>query len=324
MAEDNNRSNLYLGTGINLNSLNINSISESGGLGASANIGYNFNDYIGVEFRKSTSLTNEANLLLDDSMALYAKGKYPILNDLSVYLLAGYSSNDVSQGSQVINESSFTYGGGLEYHLSTSVALYSDYTSSSSLSQIGFGVAYYYDHKGLADLPPDAPEVQTFKQKKHDEKLMEELRIKEKLEEKKKKEEEARKKKEAEEKLKRPTIVKLNLLHKEDTKKPILVYFFELKSNNEFKRMDYEEIIINEKEMLGGEVINRSKEILKPGKMKTFEFNVKFDSEYFAVVVALNDVRTTDDWRHIVKVNAHEINEINLMLDHRKIMEFTK
>ena len=214
---------------------------------------------------------------------------------------------------------------GFDYKFSTSISFYTDYSvSTSSLSQVNFGIAYYYDNKGMANLSSASPEVQSYKEKKADAKLMRELRIKEKLEEKKKKEAIEKKKKEAEEKLKLPTIVKIDLLHKEDTKKPILVYFFELKSKEQFKRMDYEELINDEKEMLNGEIVSRSKMILKPGKMINLNFNIKFDSTYYAIVVALNEVVSDDNWRHIVKVNAHEINEINLMLDHKKIMEFSK
>lgn len=327
MAEnDDNRSSLYLGAGGSFNFLTSGNYSETGVIGSSANIGYDFNKYLAVEFRKGTSLTSEASVLLDDSMILYAKGKYPISDSLGVYALAGFGTTDLSSGlNTVVSESGVSYGLGLNYKISTSISLYTDYSIvSSHVSQINFGFAYYYDNKGLANLPPDAPEVQSFKEKKADEKLVEELRIKEKLEVKKKKEAEEKKKKEAEEKLKLPTIVKLNLLHKEDSKKPILVYFFELKSNDKFKRMDYEELIGNEKEMLDGEIVTRSKEILKPGKMSTFEFNVKFDSTYYAVVAALNDVNGDDSWRHIVKVKAHEVNSVNLMLNHKKIMEFSK
>lgn len=325
-ADDSNRSNLSLGMGGSFNFLTSNGASETGGLGLSINIGYDFNEYVAAEFRKGTSLTSDASVLLDDSMALYAKGKYPIGKDLNAYVLAGYASTDVSSGlNNVVSESGPAYGIGVDYKLSTSLSVYSDYTVvSPSVSQINFGVAYFYDNKGLANLPPDAPEVQTFKEKKAEEKLMEELRIKEKLEEKKRQEAIAKAKKEAEEKLKLPTIVKLNLLHKEDSKKPILVSFFELKSIEEFKRMDYEELVNDEKEMLDGEIVSRSKEILKPGKMSTFEFNVKFDSAYYAVVAALNDVQSDDSWRYIIKVKPHEVNTVNLMLDHKKIMEFSR
>jgi len=325
-GDDDNRSSLYFGIGGNFNFLKSTTLSETGVLGTSVNVGYDFGEYLGVEFRKGTSISSDGSLLLDDSMALLAKGKYNIFDDLDAYILAGYAKTSVSSGlSDVLSESSVAYGLGVDYKLSTSLSLYSDYTIlSPSVSQINFGVSYFYDNKGIADLPEDAPEVQSFKEKKADDKLVEELRIKEKLEEKKKKEAEEKKKKEAEEKLKLPTIVKVNVLHKEDTKKTILVYFFELKSNDEFKRMDYEEIIGDEKEMLNGEIVARSKEILKPGKMSEFKFNVKFDSKYYAVVAALNDVRSSDDWRHIVKVNAHEVNSINLMLNHTKIMEFSK
>ena len=325
-ADDSNRSNLSLGMGGSFNFLTSNGASETGGLGLSINIGYDFNEYVATEFRKGTSLTSDASVLLDDSMALYAKGKYPLSKDLNAYVLAGYASTNVSSGlNNVVSESGLAYGIGVDYKLSTSLSVYSDYTIvSPSVSQINFGVAYFYDDKGIADLPPDAPKVQSFKEKKADKKLMEELRVKEKLEEKKKQEAVKKAKKEAEEKLKLPTIVKVNLLHKEDSKKPILVSFFELKSIDSFKRMDYEELANDEKEMLDGEIVSRSKEILKPGKMSTFEFNVKFDSAYYAVVAALNDVQSDDSWRHIVKVKPHEVNTINLMLDHKKIMEFSK
>ena len=327
IADDSNRSNLYLGMGGSLNFLKSNGVSKTGDIGLSINIGYNLNKYSAIEFREGTSLVSDASILLDNSMALYVKGKYSINKDLNSYVLAGYASTEVSSGflNNAIKESGFTYGIGVDYKLSTSLSIYSDYTVlSPSVSQINFGVAYFYDNKGLANLPPDAPEVQSYKEKKAEEKLMKELRIKEKLEQKKKQEAIAKAKKEAEEKLKLPTIVKLNLLHKEDSKKPILVSFFELKSIESFKRMDYEELVNDEKKMLDGEIVSRSKEILKPGKMSTFEFNVKFDSVYYAVVAALNDVQSDDSWRYIIKVKPHEVNTVNLMLDHKKIMEFTK
>ena len=325
MAEDNNRSKFYLGAGGNFNFLKSGSLSESGSIGSSMNIGYDFNDYVSIEFRKATSLMSEASVLLDDSMSLYVKGKYPINDTLGVYLLTGFAKTEVSSGiNNVVSDTGIAYGLGMDYKMSTSISFYTDYSIlSPSTSQINFGVAYYYD-KGLDNLSLNSEKVQSFKEKKAEEKLVEALRIKEKLEAKKKKEAEALKKKEAEEKLTLPTIVKINLLHKEDTKKPILVYFFELKSNEQFKRMDYEELISNEKEMLDGEIVMRSKEILKPSKMSTFEFNVKFASKYFAVVAALNEVKGDDSWRHIVKVKAHEVNSVNLMLNHKKIMEFSK
>ncbi len=324
-GEDDNRSSLYLGTGGNFNFLTSEDLSETG-VGAFVNVGYDFNEYFAVEFRKGTSLTSDASIVLDDSMAFYVKGKYQVSDDIGVYLLGGFAKTDMSRGLEdILSEDGKAYGVGLDYKFSTSVSLYSDYTVlSPSISQVNFGIAYYYDNKGLVGLPDDAPAVQSYKEKKADEKLVEELRIKEKLEEKKEKEAEEKKKKEAEEKLKQPTIVKVNLLHKEDSQKPILVYFFELKSNDEFKRMDYEELISNEDEMLNGDIVSRSKEILKPKKMTSFEFNVKFDSTYYAVVAALSNVDGNDDWRHIVKVKAHEVNSIDLMLDHKKIMEFSK
>ena len=317
MAED-NRSNLYLGSGGSFDFLKNDTYSETGIIGGSVNIGYDFNEYMAIEFRKGTSLSSSSTLLLDDAMFLYGKGKYPIDKDFELYALAGFGKTSVSENlSKVDSDSGIAFGLGLTYKLSTAISLYTDYSMlSSNISQINFGFNYYFDDKGLENLPPDAPKVQSFKEKKAEEKLIKELRIKEKLEEKKKKE--------AEEKLTLPTIVKLKLLHKEDTKKPILVYFFELNSKEQFKRMDYEELINNDKEMLDGEIVSREKEILKPGKMMELEFNVKFDSTYYAVVAALNDVQSDDDWRYITKVNAHEVNSINLMLDHKKIMEFSK
>lgn len=327
-GEDDNRSSLYFGMGGNFNFLKSGSLSETGLIGSSISVGYDLKEYLSVEFRKGTSLS-EGEVELDDFTGLFLKGKYDkfdTFDNVDVYILLGYAKTSVSSGlSDVLSKNSLAYGLGVEYKLSTTLSLYSDYTTlSPSVSQVNFGISYFYDNKGLADLPEDAPEVQSFKEKKAEEKLIEALRIKEKLEEKKKKEAEEKKKKEAEEKLKLPTIVRINLLHKEDTPKPILVYFFELKSKDEFKRMDYEEIIADEKEMLDGEIVSREKEILKPGKMATFEFNVKFDSKYYAIVAALNEVNKDDNWRYIYEVKAHEVNSINLMLNHTKIMEFSK
>jgi len=324
-AED-NRSKFYVGTSINFDFLKNQNISENATFGGEMNIGYDFNSYFSLEVREGTGFTTKSSLLLDNSISFYSKGRYSLYEDIDAYLLLGLSKTEISSGvGDIDSQSAFSYGLGLDYKLSTSISLFTDYSKiSSGVSQINFGLRYYYNNHGLDGKDENDSDILSYKEKKEEDKRVESLRIKEKLEEKRKREAEAKKKKEAEEKLKMPTIVKINLLHKEDTLKPILIYFFEVKSIDEFKRMDYEELISNEKEMLGGSIINRSKDILKPGKMKTVEFNIKYDSKYYVVVSAINDVKSTDDWRYIRKLNAHEINTIDLMLDHKKIMEFSK
>ena len=93
---DSNRSNFYLGAGGSISSLSNKESSETGIIGSSLNIGYDFNEYLTVEFRKGTSLIREASLLLDDSMGLYLKSRYFLGNDIGIYMLTGFASTDLS------------------------------------------------------------------------------------------------------------------------------------------------------------------------------------------------------------------------------------
>ena len=93
--------------------------------------GYNFNEYIAVEGRYTTTFTDE-DLVEMDGWSLFAKPQYPVSEDFSVYALLGYGgvTMDGINGSGVdVDDSGFQWGLGMDYLATENISIFVDYTS---------------------------------------------------------------------------------------------------------------------------------------------------------------------------------------------------
>ena len=134
----------YLGVGASYFNLKHSTTDESfTSLGASLQLGYKYNDYIGIEARYSqsvgdvaydkgnTAFANNSNYPTTTSnMALYLKPQYP-LGDFTLYGLVGYGVvkyTDLPTGTKDRQESSFQWGLGAEYLLMEHISLFADYS----------------------------------------------------------------------------------------------------------------------------------------------------------------------------------------------------
>jgi opacity protein-like surface antigen len=137
-------STFYIGVGTSYFNLKDNMTDESfTSLGATAQIGYRYNAYIGVEARYTQSVgdvayakgnTAFANIsnypTTSSNIALYLKPQYP-LGDFTVYGLLGYGMvqyTDLPTGTSDKTESAFQWGVGAEYLLMDNVSLFADYS----------------------------------------------------------------------------------------------------------------------------------------------------------------------------------------------------
>jgi len=135
----------YLGVGASYINLTNSSTDETlTSLGATAQIGYRYNEYIGVEARYTQSVgdvaydkgntpfANIANYPTTSSnMALYLKPQYPI-GDFSIYGLIGYGAiiyTDLPTATpNDRTESGFQWGAGVDYKLIESISIFADFT----------------------------------------------------------------------------------------------------------------------------------------------------------------------------------------------------
>jgi len=137
-------SSFYLGIGtsyINLKSITTDESFTS--LGATLQVGYKYNSYIGVEARYSQSVGDVAydkgNTLFvntssypttSSNIALYLKPQYP-LGDFTLYGLLGYGVIQYTQlptGTKDRKESSFQWGLGSEYLVMENISIFADYS----------------------------------------------------------------------------------------------------------------------------------------------------------------------------------------------------
>ena len=113
----------------------LNFFDEEAGQERLANVsllaGYNFNEYVAVEGRYTTSFAKEDSLEMD-GWSLFVKPQYPVSEDFSIYALLGFGgvTMDGINGSAVdVDETGFQWGLGMEYAVMENISLFADYTS---------------------------------------------------------------------------------------------------------------------------------------------------------------------------------------------------
>ena len=99
-----------------------------------------------------------------------------------------------------------------------------------------------------------------------------------------------------------------------DTSTPLAIYFFALESDEQFKRLDYSELMKKKASRLNGDIVTQSKKILLPGHMEKRRINVANNIHYYAVVAGFKNVDDNDNWRYIQEIVPGRKNDITLIL----------
>jgi len=99
-----------------------------------------------------------------------------------------------------------------------------------------------------------------------------------------------------------------------NTKTPIAVHFFELETDEYFKRLDYFELMKKKRSKLDGEIIKYSKKTLNPSQMEKFHVRPNANTRYYAIVAGFKDVESNDNWRFIQEIMPERKNDITLIL----------
>jgi len=108
-------------------------------LGITLLAGYEFNPYIAVEGRYTTSFYKDDNVETS-AWSIFAKPQYPVSEDFSIYALLGFGGvkmDGVTLADGVsVDDTSFQWGLGVSYSLKSSTgydaAIFLDYTSLAS------------------------------------------------------------------------------------------------------------------------------------------------------------------------------------------------
>ena len=93
--------------------------------------GYNYNEYVAVEGRYTTTFSEE-DLVEMDGWSLFVKPQYPVSEDFSIYALLGFGgvTMDGVNGSGVdVDDTGFQWGLGVSYEAMEDWSIFADYTS---------------------------------------------------------------------------------------------------------------------------------------------------------------------------------------------------
>jgi len=93
--------------------------------------GYNFNEYIALEGRYTTSFAHEDTVEMD-GWSLFVKPQYPVIENFSVYALLGFGAVtlDGINGYDVdVDDNGFQWGIGASYLATENISVFIDYTS---------------------------------------------------------------------------------------------------------------------------------------------------------------------------------------------------
>jgi len=124
----------YAGAG--LNHMRMSEATTSSGYGITLVAGYYFNEYVGVEARYMTTISDldieSSRPIISTSdelenVGLYVKPMYSITTGLALYGLAGYGQSSYCNASGDYSEDGFQWGLGAKYELSNGVGLFVDY-----------------------------------------------------------------------------------------------------------------------------------------------------------------------------------------------------
>jgi OOP family OmpA-OmpF porin len=116
--------------------------------GVMAKVGYDFNEYVGVEARGvRTNWEYEGSKI--KHVGAFIKPQYPASEDVNVYGLVGYGKTTTSH-IQNIDETGLAYGAGVEYALSEDMNLFVDYerllekSDVPDLDALSLGVSFSF------------------------------------------------------------------------------------------------------------------------------------------------------------------------------------
>jgi len=118
-------------------------------------VGYNFNEYIAVEGRIGKSIAEEDYAEVT-TYSLFLKPQYPISEDFTIYGLLGFGLVQVDGtdgdepahpdvvGEEILDDTSFQWGFGLNYMVNEDFSLFIDYTKLADDADID-STLYGYD-----------------------------------------------------------------------------------------------------------------------------------------------------------------------------------
>ncbi|WJG21748.1 porin family protein [Vibrio furnissii] len=110
--------------------------------------GYFLNDYLGLEARYSRSVQRSSGLKVDELTSGFAKLNLPVTPRIALYGLAGYSSFTLDkQGADSVEDSGFSFGGGVHFALDRHKAIALDviqYADSDKASLYTINLAFQY------------------------------------------------------------------------------------------------------------------------------------------------------------------------------------
>ena len=140
VVEEVDNSSFYLGLGLTAvstrdSSVDLNFFDAEYGQDRLGNVsliaGYNFNEYIAVEGRYTTAISEE-DLVEMDGWSLFVKPQYPVSEDFSVYALLGFGAvtmDGVNDAAVDVDDSGFQWGIGASYLATENISVFIDYTS---------------------------------------------------------------------------------------------------------------------------------------------------------------------------------------------------
>lgn len=125
----------------------------------------------------------------------------------------------------------------------------------------------------------------------------------------------------------KPTIAKVSIVTQSDLNpdsrnrpSPVVVKWYELKSDSEFNRADFFSVFDNEQKALGSDLLNSEIFQLRPGETLKLERPIQPDARYVVVVAAFRDLEHSQ-WRGVLPIpSKNKFERIIIQLERNKIM----
>jgi type VI secretion system protein VasD len=99
----------------------------------------------------------------------------------------------------------------------------------------------------------------------------------------------------------------------QDRPSPIVVRFYELRSDSVFQTADFFQVYDEETQVLGPHMLAREELEVQPGEIRTLERELRPETQFIGVLAAYRDIEDAQ-WRASVEVAPNQTNELTVHL----------
>lgn len=109
--------------------------------------------------------------------------------------------------------------------------------------------------------------------------------------------------------------------NKNDIPSPLMLNFYELKTADQFTKLDFWALSDEAKKRLDSDLISQSKHVIIPSEEQTYKILFDENTKYFGVVGSFRNIDSNATWRLLKPLKTKKYNHLEIFIDNNTIKE---